>query len=492
MAALLPTLLCLASGFLLVSLGWPHRKPAFSDYLYRTSLSIGFGLGIFSVIFFLALLLGITHLLLVDCVVLALLLTAFFGMRNRTEEAGSATQAKQIPDPIGEQRTWHGRLVTGGFVIALCSALYAAVMRVLAYPHGDGWDAFSIWNLHARFLFLGGAHWRDGFTALLPWSHPDYPLLLPGAVVHFWSYLGHDNPAVPAVIGLLFTFATVALLLASLLELRGRTPAMLAATALLATPSFIEQGTAQYADVPLSFFILASITVLCLHDDLVLNEGSHAARYSGLLVLAGLAAGFAAWTKNEGLLFLGALVVARLMALRHRNVPRSQIGRARKIAPLVVATIPALILIAYFKHFIAPPGDLFSSDASSLHKLLQPARYWAIVQWYVKGFFRFGRWLLLPGTILLIGYYLVVGKEEYAEPRPGIRTSSLALALTLAGYFAVYLVTPYDIYWHLRFSLMRLFLQLWPSAIFLFFLVVRSSETNISPAELKRDAPDHA
>src|SRR5271156_5373183 len=193
MAALLPALLCLAFGFLVVSLGWPRRKPIFFDYLFRVSLSVGFGLGIYSVVFFLSLLLGITHLLFIDFGVLALLLFALLGLRNQKVKASFVMNTEQI----NEQRPWHGRLVTGGFVIALCSALYAAVMRVLAYPHGDGWDAFSIWNLHARFLFLGGSNWRDGFTVMLPWSHPDYPLLLPAAIAHFWRYFGHDDPAVP-------------------------------------------------------------------------------------------------------------------------------------------------------------------------------------------------------------------------------------------------------------------------------------------------------
>jgi hypothetical protein len=50
------------------------------------------------------------------------------------------------------------------------------------------------------------------------------------------------------------------------------------------------------------------------------------------------------------------------------------------------------------------------------------------------------------------------------------RSSVLVLPLILAGYFFIYLITPYDLRWHLRFSLNRLFLQLWPSAVFLFFL----------------------
>jgi hypothetical protein len=459
----LAALICLGSGFLIVRIGWRRRAETISGYAFRGSLSVGFGLGIFSVVYFLSVLLGVTHLIAADVSVFGLLLVSALLLRTRA--------SMTVTEPSHDQPAWLRRVLTVTFVIALCSALYAAVMRTLAYPHGDGWDAFSIWNLHARFLFRGSPHWRDGFTVLLPWSHPDYPLLLPAAVAHFWSYLGHDSPAVPAAIGFLFTFSTVGLLFSALSMLRGRIPALLGATALLATPAFIEQGTAQYADVPLSFFVLASIALICLHDQAVQDDRSQACL--GLLVLAGVAAACAAWTKNEGLLFLCAIVVASLIT-RMRNAVSLQnwIARTRPIAPLLIAIAPALLLIAYFKHFVAPPGDLFSDPATTLRKLINPSRYWAVIQWYVKGFFRFGRWLLIPGSLLLIGFYLAAGKDEHAQPTTGIRTSILALVLTLAGYFAVYLITPYDIYWHLRFSLTRLFLQLWPSAIFLLFLVV--------------------
>ena len=461
----LPALICFGSGFLLVRIGWRRRAASISDYVFQVSLSVGFGLGIFSVVYFLALLLGVTHLIAADVSGFGLLLVSAFLLRTR------ATAAAAVPERSDDQPAWLPRVLTGSFVIALCAALYAAVMRTLAYPHGDGWDAFAIWNLHARFLFRGGLHWRDGFTALLPWSHPDYPLLLPAAIAHFWSYLGRDSPAVPAAIGFLFTFSTVGLLFSALSMLRGRTPALLGATALLATPSFIEQGTAQYADIPLSFFFLASIALICLHDRPTESDPSQG--FSGFLVLAVLAAACSAWTKNEGLLFLCAIVPASVITrMRNRVSPQNWTTRARSIAPLLIAIAPALVLIAYFKDFVAPPGDLFSDPTTMLRKLITPARYWAVVQWYGKEFFRFGRWLLIPGTLLLIGFYFAAEKKHDAQSQTGIRTSFLALILTLAGYFVIYLITPYDIYWHLRFSLTRLFLQLWPSAIFLLFLVV--------------------
>ena len=483
MALALPALMCVASGLVVVSLCWTRRSPLASDLLLRVSLAVGFGLGIFSVIYFVVRLSGATHLMLVDAAVFLVLLVVFLVFRSRaatTAPAGSSV-------PMHDAASWFRIVLAVAFVIALWVSLYSAVMRTRAHPHGDGWDAFAIWNLHARFLFRGGAHWRDGFTALIPWSHPDYPLLLPGAVAHFWTLLGRDHPAVPAVIGFIFTFSTIAVMFSALYILRGSTPAMLGGIALLATPSYLELGTWQYADVPLSFFFLATIVLLHLHDDAAKDDGAQdyfLHRSPRLLVLAGLAAGFAAWTKNEGVLFLGAVLLARFLArVRRRNMEsEGRAADATSTMPMLVAVVPVLLVIAYFKHFIAPPGDLFSDPATMLHKVLDPARYWAVTKWYGKEFLLFGHWWLIPTTLLMVVYYFVAGKDD-RDQTPALRASILALAITLAGYFVIYLITPYDIYWHLRFSLSRLFLQLWPSAIFLFFLTVGgpASQRSLKP-----------
>jgi|SRR5579862_2033534 len=470
MALVLAAFLCVASGFALASLTVLRGSSFATDLLLRASMSVGYGLGIFSVVFLLCRIFSVTKLIAVDGAVFVLLLGLSVVFRVRRGPGVSIA-------PTGTREpTWLRRLLASSFCVALGVAAYSAVRRALAHPHGDGWDAFAIWNLHARFLFLGGSHWRDGFSALIPWSHPDYPLLLPGAIAHFWSYLGYDDPRVPAVIGLLFTFSTIGLLFSALAILRGHTPALLAALALSATPFFIEQGTSQYADIPLSFFVLTTIALLCLYDDR--SVSSSAPRR--LLVGAGLAVSLAAWTKNEGLLFLCAILAVRFLVLlrprflRRASAPQNETRLESWIAfgILLLAVAPGVLLIAWFKHSLAPPGDLFSDPATSLHRLLDPARYWAILKWYVKGFLRFGNWLLIPGTLAMLGFYLITRNPTCRKPAPGVRPSVVALSLTLAGYFAVYLITPYDIYWHLRFSLTRLFLQLWPSAIFLFFLTV--------------------
>jgi cytochrome bd-type quinol oxidase subunit 2 len=205
------------------------------------------------------------------------------------------------------------------------------------------------------------------------------------------------------------------------------------------------------------------LVLLHLHDRLA-NRGVES---RSSLVLAGLAAGFAAWTKNEGVLFLLAILLARMWLTSRQSSP----GRRplSQIAPMLLALAPIFALIAFFKRAIAPPGDLFSDPATMLHKLGDPSRYGAVLKWYGREFFRFGEWWLIPLPIVMLVLYFLLKRNLTREEKETVRASAAALVLTLAGYFFIYLITPRDIYWHLRFSLNRLFVQLWPSAIFVFF-----------------------
>lgn len=478
MQLLLGVLLVGGIGYALVSLCWRvEASPA--AHVLKTFLAPGFGLAVFSVLFILQRVLGGETLRAIDALALALLLISFFPVRR-----GKGRPPVMLSQDLDFSR-WLNRCVAVAFGLALCAAVYCAVRSAIAYPNGEGWDAFAIWNLHAKFLFRGGTAWRDGFSPLIPWSHPDYPLLIPAAIAHFWSYLGHESQAIPSIIGLVFTISAAGVLFSALMTLRGRNAAMLGCMALVSTPAFIEQGSSQYADVPLSFFILATVVLVCLGE--AVTSGA-----TGFMVLAGLACGFAAWTKNEGLLFLFALVVARFLAASgHRGARRSEReSQGTSLLWLVTAALPLILLILWFKHFEAPPGDLFGSEASMLHKLSSDSRYGVILRWFGKQFLRFGHWLWVPGTVLVIGLYLTLREAgEMDNTRTGQRpdsrrdagaTSALALGITLAGYFLIYVITPYDVYWHLRFSLNRLFLQLWPSTVFLLFLRIGGRRTAIA------------
>jgi hypothetical protein len=436
--------------------------------LLIVALTIGFSLGASSIAFFLGRVWSLTPFA-IDAVML--ILAGACAARWRS------SHRDRRPQSIAAHRTSGliERVIAGGFAVVAAGAIYAAIARAAAYA--TGWDAFAIWNLRARFLFRDAAHWRDGFTHLLDWSHPDYPLLLPASIAHVWTAAGHEGAAVPATIGLLFAAATVMLLVGAVSFLRGLSQALLAGTVLLSTPLFVEQSAWQYADVPLGFFVLATMVLLCMDSVTGSPKGPHYGRQggsrepphaSGWLAFAGLAAAFGAWTKNEGLLVLVALIALMLI-------------RRRPLLPFLAGAAPVLLVLAFFKFAIAPSSDLFPGPDRVIHAIGSPQRYLMITSWIVRDAWNFGQWLV-PVTALLAIYGALVGRAEQGSERAAVTTAMATLVITLVGFAAVYVITPLDLEWHLRFSLNRLFLQLWPSALFIFFITIRTPEEAFAPA----------
>jgi hypothetical protein len=74
---------------------------------------------------------------------------------------------------------------------------------------------------------------------------------------------------------------------------------------------------------------------------------------------------------------------------------------------------------------------------------------------------------------LLLGALVLFGIKPDAKGLPGPRTAAWTLGLTMAGYLLIFLITPLPLEWQLNSAGGRLFLQLWPSALFVFFMVLR-------------------
>ena len=197
-----------------------------------------------------------------------------------------------------------------------------------------------------------------------------------------------------------------------------------------------------------------------------------------LMVFAGATAGLSAWTKNEGLLFVVSIIVAILaFSVGSGGLKKS----LRMLVPFLFGLLPILATVVYFKVSFAPPNDLISGQTvwPTIQRLTTLSRYRQVGKAFVDEVFRFGDWhpyFNIP--VLLLCYLLVIG-VELIEPRTGVVVSVLTVLLMAIGYFVTYIVTPRDLQWHLATSLDRLYLQLWPSFLFAFFLVARTPEKAI-------------
>jgi hypothetical protein len=248
---------------------------------------------------------------------------------------------------------------------------------------------------------------------------------------------------------------------------------------LMGTPFFITMGASQFADIPLAFFILATLALL-------LFSARSSEGWRGALVLAGLAAGMSAWTKNEGLLFL----LVTTAGLFGTTVPAGGWRQAfRRTAGFLAGALPILLIVFYFKLRLAPANDLMAgfSPAALSGKLLDWGRYEAIARAFFITGISFTQGLidiragmrLNPGAVnilLLAVYLLFTGIRIDRGDRVGLLQTGAILLLMSAGYFFVYVMSPLDLAYHLATSLNRLFLQLWPGVILLTFMIAGTPE----------------
>jgi hypothetical protein len=137
-----------------------------------------------------------------------------------------------------------------------------------------------------------------------------------------------------------------------------------------------------------------------------------------------------------------------------------------------------LTVVLYFKfRMVGVASDLVVGQMPQafVARLLTGSRYLMIGKAFVKQLTGFGGWpVTLPPMLLM--YLLLTGISEAHKNRPAIYTGLLTLLLLTCGYFIVYLFTPYDLTYHVDSSLFRVLMQLWPLAIFTFFLLVRTLE----------------
>ena len=353
--------------------------------------------------------------------------------------------------------------LTLGLCVA-CAAI-AFLVQSATSPHGD-WDAWMTWNMHARAIFRGGDHWREVLTGLPVWSHPDYPLLVPGSVARIWAYAGGETALAPASVAMLFTFATVGLLYSGVSVIRSPTQGALAALLLLGTKFFILHGASQYADIPLSFFFLATLVLLTLPEVWPDDRPR-------LLLLAGVTAALAAWTKNEGLLFLLAVALSHGVVTVRARGWRAGLGDARAF---VIGLAPVFVLIVCYKLWLAPPNDLMADHGvrQTAARLLDGTRYVQVLTGFADAFLEIGARGLVG--VLLLAYWLTAGPATGGSARLGAKTAAVVVLLTLAGYAVVLLTAQAPLLATNIRSINRLLLQVWPSTLFAYFLGVRTAE----------------
>lgn len=320
-----------------------------------------------------------------------------------------------------------------------------------------GWDARFIWNLKAKFFFRSPSEWMGMFQPELNFSHPDYPLLIPGSIAWGWNWAGKEILIWPALVAFLFTVCTGFLIFWYLLSYVSAWSGFLAYSYFLATGAYQFWSPAQYADIPVCFFMTAATVTLLAA---VRDRDNSAHTQKPLFFLAGLLTGMAAWTKNEGLFFSGWIFLILSATLVIHPLPWPD--KKKWGTSFATGFLIPFLNILYFKTFLGRTGDFLGSGRtlSEYASLLVESK--AKTQLILNGFqvhmTKFEDW---NGLWILFFCALVIGVSIKRKELMGSYGWLLAAAAVLIelGYFMVMHASLYEIRFQVETALPRLLLH---------------------------------
>ena len=150
----------------------------------------------------------------------------------------------------------------------------------------------------------------------------------------------------------------------------------------------------------------------------------------------------------------------------------------KQIVFFLIGLSPLLFLLIYLK-LQAPFNDIvYGSYKKMIYTSLQlfdSSRYSHILFQFLEKGLSFHKFIITPIPILL-AYLILLGAKLDKNAKSFLLFTTICLSMMLMGYFFTYVITPRDLYWHLRTSLSRLLLHLWPAFIFSFFIIAKSPE----------------
>jgi len=427
---LLGFLISLITGFLLIRLLCGNKL----NFIFHLLLGLVLGFGIDgTVCFYTNILANQFNRFIPIGLVLAIAIAAFQASRKNLIKDIQAL-LKNISGQDRAKYIW-------GFVTLAILAIPLAISGHY-FPLG-GWDAWSCWNLKAKFIFLAHENWKDMLSPSFWRSNTQYPLLLPLINVWFWDLGGVFDQTVTMLNSIVFTLLTAGILLFGIWELTGnRLGAILSAVIAIAIPFSVTLYTSQYSDVLVGLFLLSAFMCLLLAQKYKLPK---------LKILSMVFLGLMGFTKNEGLIAAG---IAALLIFWQERKNKKELKDL--IFIFVIASLPAII----FTLFMAPKNEAFINGLTSSDKPSTLTRLMVICVYpwfeFISGKWN-GFWLLAVGGIILSG------KKLWQSTLGTMGLSLIFYLLVVMAYYQVN--TFFEIQWWLSTTLSRILFALIPTIV---------------------------
>lgn len=429
-------------GFSIVHLIWNDIKP--SSIFLKLSIASPLGIGITTFFLFAWKLFGLDHVSYIFfeiSIVLIVLVMMLLVHHNAF---------KSIKIHIPKPSSLIDKLLLITLFISVVISVGSYLLIVLTHPHGRE-DAWSNWNLIARFIY-GSDNMSNALDYLASSTFPGYPFMLGLAVANGWIFIGEVSTRVPIIVSALFTYSIPGILFFALLKIKGFRVACIA-TILVCSPWLANFGSFLMSDIPLAVFYLISGIFIALY-----LHSSH----SKMLIFVGLAAGLATWTKNDGIpfVFVITIVIVFIAIQRKEN---------KVFSDFILGLILPLTMVGIYKIFLAESGNIVSTESTTLLRLADFSRFQIVLNHFAKTTSSYGDspigyfWVLFLLT-LIIGINIRRLSTYYLF---------FIVIFQYSIYFAVYMITPLDLQWHLNTSMFRVLTHLAPLCTFSVFYSLR-------------------
>ena len=385
-----------------------------------------------------------TSLIISELLLLVLFIFIFFKILKKKNEK-----------KIKEQNNYLFKLLHWFFYSLFTLNVFIFFIKSFRSPHGEI-DAIVSWNRPARFLFRdGGKYWLNNFKIEENFNS-QYPLYIASSVSRNWLYLNFETTIFPIIFHLIHYFSVIFLLFYSLRFFLNKSSALISSIILSSSVLFLQISVNQYADIPVSYFILFSFIFLaCSKKNKKLELE--------LFFLAGLSIGITGWIKNEGLIYsislLSAIIFLRLFDKSFLNKKNIFL-----IIGFLIAIIPTFIKNIFYTF---PNIFLSLNFKEKIYFFLDFNRIITVFKSMVNVFFTNSNYIifLLFFVIYLIGFKKRINFEI-------LKIFTLFFLFSTSFIFLVFLQMPYDTIEGIVNAIYgRWLMQLLPAFLFCIFLV---------------------
>ena len=340
-------------------------------------------------------------------------------------------------------------LLLAGILFQVFHAFFKALIKPM-----HSFDSIGNFAFKAKMLFMEGHVPYELFlNRSIDIQQADFPLFIPLSETWVYMFLGKWNDLLVKTLFPMFFVALLVIFYFVLKRIIGKRLALVSTFFLVTIPHFLNYATIGYADFALLMFYSASFFYMFLWISY--------RRENKYLFLAASLSLFAIWTKNEGVMLslINIIIVFLFAFFARKDIKKLEIRSIFYFAFIIIA-----LCTIWFGYLNALGMSHVTVNKESLKLSLAIKnlnRIPLILYEWQKHVFGPKKWniSLLVFFAGLIVYFKTAFKSHF-------KYITLSILLTFAGYSAVYLITPFEIRYHLRTTGSRLLLHFLPIVVF--------------------------